>query len=45
MAKQESVVQVLEQGSNTMSTYAAVQSMLSGRKETLNLVVDEPVIS
>jgi hypothetical protein len=44
MAKQEFVIQVLEQGSNTMSTYTAMQSMLSSKKETLNLIVDSSVL-
>jgi hypothetical protein len=44
MAKQEFVMQVLEQGSNTMSTYAAMQSMLAGKRETLNLIVDSSVL-
>jgi hypothetical protein len=45
MAKQEFVVQILEQGSNTMSTYSAMQSMLTSKKETLNLIVDSSVLA
>ncbi|CAB3751558.1 hypothetical protein [Paraburkholderia humisilvae] len=44
MTKQEFVVQILEQGSNTMGSYIAIQSILSGKNETLNLMVDSSVL-
>jgi hypothetical protein len=45
MAKQEFVVQILEQGSNTMGAYLAIQSILSGKSETLSLIVDSSVLA